>query len=111
VIWQAIEPSALPGDPGSNWGLLRTDMSVKRPGYMSFHITAKYYAMASFSRHLRRAIAWSPQQRRGYDHGTVAQWPRAVVIHVNHGVYARKLDLSTDGLDGAKWKLRRSWFG
>jgi O-glycosyl hydrolase len=105
VIWQAIEPSALPGDPGSNWGLLRTDMSVKRPADMSFHITAKYYAMASFSRHLR------PGYRlvRNNDEDTITALSpngrRAVVIHVNHGVYARKLDLSTDGLDGAKWKV------
>ncbi len=105
VIWQAVEPSALAGDPGSNWGLIRADMSVKRPADLSFHLTAKYFAMGSFSRHL------GPGYRlvRNNDPDTVTALSpdgrRAVVIHVNHGVYARRLDIATEGLGGSSWKI------
>ncbi len=105
VIWQAIEPSALPGDPGSNWGLIRTDMSVLRPADMSFHLTAKFYAMASFSRHLRPGF----RLIRNDDPDTLtalsADGTQAVVIHVNHGVYARTLEVPTTGLEGANWRI------
>ncbi|MBW6532523.1 glycosyl hydrolase [Sphingomonas sp. RRHST34] len=104
VIWQAVEPSAAPGEAGSNWGLLRADMSVPRPRDMTVHLTAKYWAMAGFSRHVR------PGDRlvRNDDPDTVtalsADARRAVVVHVNHGPYARRIDVATSGLPG-RWAV------
>jgi hypothetical protein len=104
VLWQAAEPSALKGEAGSNWGLVRTDMSTRRPADMSLHVTAKYWAMASFSRHIR------PGYRlvRNDDPDTVTALSpdgrQAVVVHVNHGPYARKLTVATRGLAHARWR-------
>lgn len=105
VLWQAAEPGALPGDAGSNWGLVRADMSVPRPADMRIHVTAKYWAMASFSRHIR------PGYRlvRNDDPDTVAalspDGAQAVVVHVNHGPYARKIAVATDGLARGAWRV------
>lgn len=105
VIWQAVEPSALAGDAGSNWGLVRADMSVKKPADMSVHVTAKYWAMASFSRHIRPGF----RLVRNDDPDTLtAASPdgrEAVAVHVNHGPYARALSITTAGLGGTGWSV------
>ncbi len=106
VMWQGVEPSATGDDAGSNWGLIRADMSSLKPTDMSIHVTSKYWAMANFSRYIR------PGYRlvRNDDPDTVTaispDGGTAVIVHVNHGPFARSLALSTADLKGRAWQVR-----
>ena len=104
VLWQAVEPSARKGEAGSNWGLVRADMSTRAPIDMSLHITAKYWTMASFSRYIRPAY----RLVRNDDPDTITALApggrEAVVVHINHGPYARRLTISTHGLTAGPWR-------
>lgn len=108
VLWQAVEPSATGKDKGSNWGLVRADMSQARPADMSFHVTSKYWAMASFSRTIRPGM----RLVRNAEPDTLTALDRsgkiAVLIHVNHGPYDRRLDIDTAGLPGGPWRVTSS---
>ena len=103
VIWQASEPSATGTDKGSNWGLVRTDMSVPHPADMSLHVTSKYWAMATFSRTIRPGF----RLVRNDDPDTITaiapDGAEAVVVHVNHGPYARRLTIGD--LPAGRWSV------
>jgi len=103
VIWQGSEPSAVGTDKGSNWGLVRTDMSTAQPADKSLHVTAKYWAMASFSRTIRPGF----RLVRNDDPDTITaigpDGRTAVVVHVNHGPFDRRLAIG--GLPGGRWSV------
>ncbi|MGV1681685.1 glycoside hydrolase [Sphingopyxis sp. NJF-3] len=104
VVWQAVEPK----EAKSNWGLVQADMSSLRPADMSIEVTAKYWAMAQFSRHIRPGF----RLVRNDDPDTVTaiapDGREAVVVHVNHGPYPRRLAIDTAGLRGRHWSLAGS---
>lgn len=105
VLWQGVEPSAVGSDKGSNWGLIRADMSSRTPADMSVHITSKYWAMANFSRYIR------PDYRlvRNDDPDSITALSpdgrEAVLVHVNHGPYVRRLNFDLSGLTGHAWRV------
>lgn len=105
VMWQGMEPSAVGTDKGSNWGLVRADMSVAQPADMSIHITSKYWAMASFSRTIRPGF----RLVRNDDPDTVTaispDGVEAVIVHVNHGPYDRRLAVAAGTLPPGRWKM------
>jgi hypothetical protein len=102
VFWQAIEDLSGQGGGGSNWGLIKMDLSPSAPADHPWHVTTKYWAMANFSRYIR------PGYRlvRVDDPDTVAAVApgggEIVFVHVNPGLATRELDLR--GLGGG-----RSW--
>lgn len=101
VLWQAVEPK----EARSNWGLVQADMSRLRPADMSLHVTAKYWAMAQFSRYIRPGS----KLVRNDDPDTVTavspDGREAVVVHVNHGPYPRRIVIDTAGLEGQRWSV------
>ncbi|QJU60610.1 glycosyl hydrolase [Sphingomonas sp. AP4-R1] len=105
VFWQAVEPSAVGEDKGSNWGLLRADMSQAHPADTSVHITSKYWAMATFSHAIRPGF----RLVRNDDPDTItalsADGREAVAVHVNHGPYDRLLPFSTASLPKGRWTV------
>lgn len=98
VFWQAVEDlSARDGGKGSNWGLVKMDLRAPAAGPHPIAVTAKYWAMASFSRHIRPGMTLV----RVDDVDTVAaQTPdrrTLVLVHVNNGLSPRRLTLDLPG--------------
>ncbi len=98
VFWQAVEDlSARDGAPGKNWGLIKMDLRAPAAGPHPINITAKYWAMANFSRYIRpgyRLIAID-------DPDSIAalspDGATLVVVHVNGGVVERHLSIAAAG--------------
>jgi O-glycosyl hydrolase len=92
VFWQAVEDlSARNGGGGSNWGLIKADLTQQPAGPQDLHVTSKYWAMAQFSRFIR------PGYRLVFvdDVDTVGalspNGQELVLVHVNGGLSARRL--------------------
>jgi hypothetical protein len=104
VFWQAIEDLSGQRGGGSNWGLIKMDLSAGAPADHPWHVTTKYWAMANFSRYIR------PGYRlvRVDDPDTVAaiapNGGEIVFVHVNPGLAPRQLDLRGLKSDGA-WSV------
>jgi len=107
VFWQAIEDLSARGSGGGhNWGLIKMDLAAKPSPNPAVHITAKYWAMANFSRYLRPGF----RLLRVDDPDTVAglspdgrEW---VFVHVNAGPHARRLELAARGLGAGAWSTQ-----
>lgn len=92
VFWQAVENlSARDGAKGSNWGLVKADYRSAPDGPHAIHVTAKYWAMAQFSRFIRPGYRLVPVD----DLDTVGALSRdgkeLVLVHVNGGLSPRQL--------------------
>ena len=104
VFWQAVEDlSARDGSAGSNWGLIKADLRAPAEGPHAIHVTAKYWAMAQFSRYIRPGY----QLVAVDDVDTVAALApggrRLVMVHVNSGLSPRRLQVDLPG-----WTTRMS---
>jgi O-glycosyl hydrolase len=94
VFWQAVE-SFSPKDKGagSNWGLIKADLTAPAAGPHAIHVTRKYWAMAQFSRYIRpgdRLVAVDDLDTAG---ALSPDGRRLVLVHVNPGLTARHLAL------------------
>lgn len=103
VFWQAVETlSGHDGKPGSNWGLIKMDLRAADDAPHPVFVTAKYWAMANFSRFIR------PDMRLLIpdDEDTVGARSRdgrdLVFVHVNAGITPRRLVVAMPG----RWSLR-----
>lgn len=105
VLWQAVEPSAVGKDKGSNWGLVRADMSSHKPADMSVHVTSKYWAMANFSRYIKPGYRLVRNNDLDSITALSPDGREAVLVHVNHGPYVRRLILDTTSLKGRSWRV------
>ena len=98
IFWQAVEDlSAREGSAGSNWGLIKADLRAADEGPHAIHVTAKYWAMAQFSRYIRPGY----QLVAVDDLDTVAALApggrRLVMVHVNSGLSPRRLQVDLPG--------------
>ena len=96
VFWQAVESlSAHDGGPGSNWGLVKMDLRAPAAGPHPIHVTAKYWAMAMFSRYIRPGYRLVPVD----DPDTVAAIApdrrTLALIHLNAGLVQRTLKIAS----------------
>jgi O-glycosyl hydrolase len=92
VFWQAVENQSTPPEKGSNWGLIKMDFANSTAP--TINITAKYWAMANYSRFVRPGDRLVPVD----DTDTVvAMKPDRrsfVVVHTNPGLYARRVAIT-----------------
>jgi len=92
VLWQAVENGPNTSDKGSNWGLIKMDYAnTVNP---AINITAKYGAMANFSRYIRPGDRFLPLNDTDTVVAAGADGKSFVVVHVNPGLYPRRLDVS-----------------
>ncbi|MGR4864651.1 glycoside hydrolase [Caulobacter sp. LARHSG274] len=101
VFWQAIEDLSGRQGGGSNWGLIKMDLSPDAPADHPWHVTTKYWAMANFSRYIRPGYRLLTVD----DPDTVAAVApgggEIVFVHVNPGLAPRALELH--GLKSGAW--------
>ena len=102
VFWQAVEHiSTRSGSTGSNWGLIKMDLTAPADAKHPIGITAKYWAMANFSRYIRpgmRLIRVDDEDSVG---ALTADGGEFVLVHVNGGLSPRTLDLALPG----RWRV------
>lgn len=100
VFWQAVETIS-PKPPGSNWGLIKMDLTAKPEGPHRIAVTTKYWAMANFSRYIRPGM----QLVRVDDEDTVGAITNGgkelVLVHVNGGLSPRHLNVALPG----QWRV------
>ena len=95
VFWQAVETlSARNGAPGSNWGLIKMDLRAAPQAPHPIHITAKYWAMAMFSRHIRPGYRLIPVDDADTIGALTPDGRTMVLVHVNPGPYERALTIA-----------------
>ncbi|WP_082467259.1 glycoside hydrolase [Sphingomonas sp. Leaf25] len=95
VFWQAVENrSARDGQPGSNWGIVKMDLTAAAPGPDAIRITRKYWAMANFSRHIRPGYRLVPVDDPDSVAALSGDGATLVIVHVNGGVLSRRLTLA-----------------
>jgi len=98
IFWQAVENvSARNGAAGSNWGLVKMDLTAPPAGPHTIAITAKYWAMANFSRFIRPGMRLVPVD----DDDTVGalgdEGREVVLVHVNGGLSPRRILIGLPG--------------
>lgn len=98
VFWQAVENvSARDGRPGSNWGLIKMDLTAPAAAPHPIHITRKYWAMANFSRYVRPGYRLIPIDDMDSIAASSPDGATLVVVHVNPGIVRRDLSLAPKG--------------
>ena len=98
VFWQAVEDlSARDGAKGSNWGLIKADLRAAATGPHPLHITAKYWAMAQFSRYIRPGYRLVPVDDLDTAGALSADGRTLVLVHVNAGLNPRRLIIPLRG--------------
>lgn len=99
VFWQAVENlSTSDGKPGSNWGLIKMDLRVSANAPHPIHITAKYWAMAMFSRYIRPGYRLVPVDDPDTVGALAPDGRTLVLVHLNAGPISRMLDLGSSDL-------------
>jgi O-glycosyl hydrolase len=98
VFWQAVEDlSARNGSQGSNWGLIKADLSAPAQQPHPLYVTKKYWVMAQFSRYIQPGYRLVPVD----DLDTVAalspNGQELVLVHVNGGLSPRQLQVALPG--------------
>jgi len=95
VFWQAIETlSAQNGAGGSNWGLIKMDLRAAPDAPHPIHVTAKYWAMASFSRYIRPGYRLVPVDDADTVAALAPEGRTLVLIHLNPGPISRALTIA-----------------
>jgi O-glycosyl hydrolase len=98
VFWQAVEDlCAREGKPGSNWGLVKADLRAPAAGPHAIHVTAKYHAMAHFSRYIRPGHRLTPVDDIDTVGALSADGAELVLVHVNGGLSPRELTVPLAG--------------
>lgn len=98
VFWQAVETlSGRNGKSGSNWGLIKMDLTAPAAAPHPIHITRKYWAMANFSRYIRPGYRLVPIDDIDSIAALSPDGATLVVVHVNPGPIRRDLSLATTG--------------
>jgi hypothetical protein len=95
VLWQAVEKQTEAPAKGSDWGLIKmdyTDSSGKE-----INITAKYWAMANFSRFIRPGDRFVPVDDTDTVVAVKPDMQTVVMVHVNPGLYARRISINLPG--------------
>lgn len=102
VFWQAVEDlSTRNGSKGSNWGLIKMDLTARPDAPHPIAITTKYWAMANFSRYIRpgmRLIRVDDEDTVG---AVLGDGQEIVLIHVNGGLSPRQFNLALPG----RWRV------
>jgi O-glycosyl hydrolase len=98
VFWQAVENlSARNDSQGSNWGLIKADLSAPAQQPHALYVTKKYWVMAQFSRYIQPGYRLVPVD----DLDTVAALSpdgrELVLVHVNGGLSPRQLQVPLSG--------------
>jgi hypothetical protein len=97
VFWQAVENlSTRGGSAGSNWGLVKADLSGSDPSH-AIHLTRKYWAMAQFSRYIRPGYRLVPVDDMDTVGALSPDGGTLVLVHVNGGLSPRRLDIPLRG--------------
>ncbi|MGN6364508.1 glycoside hydrolase family 30 protein [Asticcacaulis taihuensis] len=96
VLWQAVERQTMEPGEGSNWGLIKMDYT--NPTDPKINITSKYGAMANFSRYIRPGDRFLPVDDTDTVVAVRPDGQSFVVVHVNPGLYERRLDIDFPGL-------------
>ncbi|MET3666128.1 glycoside hydrolase [Caulobacter sp. 1776] len=92
VLWQAVETlSTRDGAKGSNWGLVKVDYRSSPEGPHAIHLTAKYWAMAQFSRYIRPGYRLVPVDDLDTIGALSPDGRELVLVHVNGGLSPREL--------------------
>jgi hypothetical protein len=92
VFWQAVENlSTRHGAKGSNWGLVKADYQSAPEGPHAIHVTAKYWAMAQFSRFIRPGYRLVPVDDLDTVGALSPDGKELVLVHVNGGLSPRQL--------------------
>jgi O-glycosyl hydrolase len=92
IFWQAVEDvSARNGAAGSNWGLVKTDLTAPPSAPHHIAITAKYWAMASFSRYIRPGMRLLPVDDPDTAGAVGDDGREIVLVHVNGGLSPRRI--------------------
>ncbi len=95
VFWQAVENLSARGDkPGSNWGVVKMDLTATAPGPEAIRITRKYWAMANFSRYVRPGYRLLPVDDPDSVAALSPDATTLVVVHVNGGLLSRRVTLA-----------------
>jgi hypothetical protein len=97
VLWQAVENQSEPPEKGSNWGLIKMDFANATAP--AINVTAKYWAMANYSRFIRPGDRFVPLDDTDTVIALKPDGRSFVVVHTNPGLYARRLTLGLP--DGA----------
>ncbi|WP_230629853.1 glycoside hydrolase [Sphingomonas sp. Leaf37] len=101
VFWQAIEDMSARKDatgkigPGSNWGLVKTDLTASAKGPHAIYITRKYWAMAQFSRYIRPGYRLVPVDDLDTAGALSPDGRTLALVHVNGGITPRWLVVPT----------------
>lgn len=95
VLWQAVENESKPPAKGSDWGLIKMDYAdTANP---QINVTTKYWAMANFSRFIRPGDRFLPTDDTDTVIALKPDGRTFVVVHVNPGLYARRLRINMPG--------------
>jgi hypothetical protein len=95
VFWQAVETlSTRNGAAGSNWGLVKMDLRAASDAPHPIHITAKYWAMAMFSRYIRPGYRLVPVDDADTVGALAPDGRTMVLVHMNPGPFARALTIA-----------------
>lgn len=98
VFWQAVEDiSARNGAPGSNWGLVKMDLTAPPQAPHPIAVTAKYWAMANFSRYVRAGMRLLKVDDEDSIAAADADAGDLVLVHVNGGISPRRLEVDAQG--------------
>lgn len=93
VFWQAIEDTNKETGGGSNWGLIKLDLTAPAEGPHVINVTRKYWAMANFSRYIRPGFTLFQVDDLDTVGACAADMSSVVFVHVNAGPLPRRLDL------------------
>ncbi|MFT4076915.1 MAG: glycoside hydrolase [Asticcacaulis sp.] len=91
VLWQAVERETMEAGKGSNWGLIKLDFA--NTADPAINVTVKYAAMANFSRYIRPGARFLPVDDTDTVVAVRPDGNSFVVVHVNPGLYERRLDI------------------
>ncbi len=95
VFWQAVENlSAKDGKPGSNWGLVKMDLSAAPAAPHPIRISPKYWVMAQFSRYIRPGYRLFPVDDPDTVGALSPDGKKVVLVHVNGGPITRRLTVA-----------------
>ena len=99
VFWQAVEDLSARKDAagkvgaGSNWGLVKADLTASANGPHAINITRKYWAMAQFSRYIRPGYRLIPVDDLDTAGALSPDGRTLALVHVNSGITPRQLAL------------------
>lgn len=95
IFWQAVEDlSARDGKPGSNWGLVKMDLTAPAAGPHPIGVSRKYWAMANFSRYVRPGYRLVPVDDADSIAALSPDNETLVIVHVNGGIVRRALSVN-----------------